>query len=140
LYGLLALSLLGMIFMIGAQRSLVAWLACAVVIGLLVWRWWQQRRFESVFWEQKRKLSVWFEEGQLRASAEDVDLQESESLSDINAIDALEENGSVVRLLVDKEDGTRTIYAGFDDMDAFAREFRLNAPRPSFVAFGWHSQ
>jgi hypothetical protein len=54
------------------------------------------------------------------------------SLSDISAVDALEEKGMVIRLLVDKKDGARAIYAGFNDMEAFAREFRLNVPHAKF--------
>lgn len=119
-------------FLIGAQSSFVAWSICSAVLVLLGWRWWQQHRYESAFWGQKRKLLVWFEDGRLWASADGAPLRESESLSDVSAVDALEEKGSVVRLLVDKADGTRTIYAGFDDMEAFAREFRLNVPGAKF--------
>ena len=132
LYGSLALSVPALVFLLGIQRSLVAWSVCAAIIVLLTWRWWQQRRFESVFWEEKRKLLVWFEDGRLFASTDGVPLSDSESLSEICGIDALDERGSVVRLLVDKKDGTRTIYAGFDDMEAFAREFRSNASQAKF--------
>ena len=132
LYASLALSLPILVFLLDIQHSFVAWSAAAVVIALLVWRWRQQYRYESAFWEQKSKYLVWFEDGRLCASANDVPLPESESLSNISAIDALEEKGSVVRLLVDKKDGTKAIYAGFDDMEAFAREFRLNASQAKF--------
>ena len=132
LFGLLALSIPGLVFLMGVHRSAVAWLACAIVIGLLVWRFWQQHRYESAFWEEKRNILVWLEDGRLFASKEGGPLPDPASLSDISAVDALEEKGMVVRLLVDKKDGTRVIYAGFNDMEAFAREFRLNAPHAKF--------
>jgi hypothetical protein len=132
LYGSLALSLPALIFLLDVQRSVVAWSAGGVVTALLAWRWEQQYRYEAAFWEQKSKYLVWFEDGRLCVSANDVPLPESEPLSDISAIDALEEKGSVIRLLVDKKNGTKTIYAGFDDMEAFAREFRLNASQAKF--------
>ena len=132
LYGSFDLSVAAWVFLLGTQRRLVAWSVCAAIIMLLPWRRWQQRRFESVFWEEKRKLLVWFEDGRLFAATDGVPLSDSESLSEICGIDALEESASVVRLLVDKKDGTKTIYAGFDDMDAFAREFRSNASQAKF--------
>jgi hypothetical protein len=122
----------GLVFLMGAHHSVVAWLACVIVTGLLVWRFWQQHRYESDFWKEKQNVLVWLEDGRLFASKEGMPLPDSVSLSDISAVDALEEKGMVIRLLVDKKDGTRAIYAGFNDMEAFAREFRLNVPQAKF--------
>ncbi len=91
-------------------------------------------RHEAAFWESRRRALIWLEDGRLYVSPEGALKPESdaESLSDVRNVDALEERGKVVRLLVDKEDGTRVMYAGFDDMEAFASEFGLNAPQARF--------
>lgn len=117
--------------MTGAQGSVVAWIVCAGLVAVLAYRAWQMHTYEAAFWEQKRALVVWADAGSLHAEANGVRL-EPESLSDVTCIDALEVRGQLVRLLVDKVDGSRAIYAGFDDMDAFATAFRLNAPRARY--------
>lgn len=132
IHGSLAASVPLLVLLLGAQRSVVAWIACGAVLALAAWRWRQQRIHEAAFWEQKRRLAIWFEDGRLRASSDGVPLSGSEPLDDVTAVDVLIEKGRPTRLLVDRADGRRTIYAGFDDMEAFAREFRLAAPRAKF--------
>lgn len=131
LTGTIALSVVGLVFMMGAQGSVVAWIVCAGLVALLAYRAWQMHKYEAAFWEQKRALVVWIDGGSLHAESNEVRL-ESESLSDVKVVDALEEWGRIVRLLVDKSDGSRTIYAGLDDMEAFATAFRLNVPRAKY--------
>ena len=89
-------------------------------------------RMESDFWKQKSKLEVWFEDGQLFASSDGKVLTAPESLVNVVTIDAQEEKGRIMRLHVDKNDGTKDIYSGFDDMDAFSAEFKINAPGAKF--------
>jgi len=89
-------------------------------------------RFESDFWRQKSKVEVWFEDGRLLASSDRKVLPDPESLLSVAAIDAQEEKGRVVRLHVDRMDGAKSIYFGFDDMDAFSAEFKMNAPQAKF--------
>ena len=99
---------------------------------MLIYRWRQMNRFESDFWKQKSKVEVWFEDGRLFASSDGKVLPDPESLMDVAAIDAQEERGRIVRLHVDKKDGTKDIYSGLDDMDAFAAEFKMNVPQAKF--------
>lgn len=134
MYGSFVAGAIAIVFLLGVQSSFIAWAICVGVIALLVWRWRQMRRYEAAFWESRRKALIWLEGGRLYVSLEGALVPESdaESLSDVRNVDALEERGEVIRLLVDKEDGTRVIYAGFDDMEAFASEFRLNAPQAKF--------
>jgi hypothetical protein len=117
--------------MMGAQGSVVAWIVCAGSVALLAYRAWQMHKYEGAFWEQKRTLLVWVDGGSLHAESNNVRL-ESESLAEVKGVDALEVGGKLVRLLVDKVDGSRTILEGFDDMEAFATAFRLNAPRARY--------
>lgn len=131
LTGAIALSVVGLVFMMGAQGSMVAWIVCAGLVALLAYRAWQMHKYEADFWEQKRALVVWIDGGSLHAESNGARL-ESESLSEVKAVDALEARGRIVRLLVDKLDGGRTIYAGLDDMEAFAAAFRLNTPRARY--------
>jgi hypothetical protein len=127
LTGTIALGLVGLVFMMGVERSIVAWLVCAGLVALLAYRAWQMVRYVARFWEQKRALVVWIDGGSLHAESNGARL-ESQSLSDVRTVDALEVGGRLVRLLVDTADGERTIYAGLDDMEAFATAFRLNTP------------
>lgn len=139
MYGSFIVSTVMLVFLLGVQRSFVAWLVCAGWIALLGWRWRQMHRRESEFWGDRKGLLVWLEDGYLHVSSDGKHLPDPLSLSDVRAIDALEEKGKIVRLLVDKADGVRTTYAGFDDMEAFAVEFKLNAPQAKFrrVRFGF---
>jgi len=132
LYGSFAVSLPVLVVMLGAQRSGVAWAACAALLGLIAWRWWRQRAYEAAFWARKRALQVWFEDGRLQAAADGVPQPPSEPLHEVAAVDVVFERGRPARLLVARPDGSRAVYAGFDDMEAFAREFRLAAPGATF--------
>lgn len=138
----LALSIPGILMLLGLQGSVVAWAVGLALMALLAWRMWQQRVHEAAFWAEKRKLAVWFEHGRLYVGSHDAPLPQSESLQDVTAVDVLVERGQAVRLLVDAKDGSRTIYAGFDDMEAFASEFRLAAPKARFrrVRLGFPSR
>lgn len=137
LYGSFAVSLPLLVFLLGAQGSGVAWAACAALLGLIAWRGWRQRAYEAAFWERKRALAVWFEAGRLHAAADGVPQPQSESLDDVAAVDVVFVKGRPVRLLVDRSERSRTVYAGFDDMEAFAREFRLAAPQAKFRRVRW---
>lgn len=132
LWSALAVAAVLMVFLLGAQRSLVAWLACAALLALLGWRWWQERRAEAAFWSDRRRLEIWFADGQLMAWASEGDAPAPVALAPVRAIDALVAKGRVLRLLVDRDDGTRRLYAGLDDMDAFAEAFRAQAPQARF--------
>lgn len=134
MYGSFVASAVAIVFLLGVQSSFVAWAICVGLIAMLLWRWRQMRLYEAAFWESRRKILIWLDGGRLYASTNGALMAESdtESLSDVRNVDALEERGKIVRLLVDKVDGTRDIYAGFDDMEAFAAEFRLNTPQAKF--------
>lgn len=132
IYASFVLSMPLLVFLLGAQRSAVAWAACAAVLALIAWRWWQQRAWEAAFWERKRGWVVWFEDGCMHAASDGAPLPRTESLEDVAAVDVVFERGKPVRLLADKADGSRTVYTGFDDMDAFAAEFRSAAPHAKF--------
>lgn len=135
-YGFSAVSLVAVVFLAGMQSSFIAWSICAGVVVVLFWRWWQMHRCELEFWKIRSRQVVWLDGGRLHVSVDGAFVSELEaeslSLSDVRNVDALEERGKIVRLLVDKDDGTRAVYAGFDDMEAFASEFRLNTPQAKF--------
>lgn len=96
------------------------------------WKWWKQRQAEAVFWDRRKRLLVWFVDGHLYASSDGVALSPPRNLSDVTAIDAVVVRKSIVRLLVDTQSGDRLLFVGLDDMEAFAGEFRLNAPHACF--------
>jgi len=80
---------------------------------------------ELAFWAERKELTVWFEDGKLvvRSTHE----TRATDLSEYVSLDAVEEKGRIVRVLADRPDGQRDVYAGFDNMEAFAAEFRLHA-------------
>jgi len=116
--------------LLGAQSSVVAWLICAVVCAYAGYQAWRELLVESAFWAGKKDLALSFEDGVLVVRSAHETL--ASDLSEYVSVDAVEEDGRVVRVLADRPDGKRDIYAGFDDMEAFAAEFRLNAPRARF--------
>ncbi|MCB1561634.1 MAG: hypothetical protein KDI75_11175 [Xanthomonadales bacterium] len=120
------------VYMMGFSRYPVAWVACALIVGALAYSSWREKRLEALFWERQKDLVAWFDEGRLFASNNASPEPFVIDLDEFSAVDALEERGVVVRLLADHSNGTRSIIDGFDDMEAFAREFRLNAPRVRF--------
>ncbi|MBN8728877.1 MAG: hypothetical protein J0H15_14430 [Xanthomonadales bacterium] len=110
----------------------VAWIMSTLVIAFWAWHWWKQQRQEAAFWESRRNLVIWLEEGRLWVHEPGLAAPNSEALDWVDSIDAVVERGRVVRLLVDDRSGNRRVYAGFHDMDAFATAFRRQAPRARF--------
>lgn len=104
----------------------------ATYMAWIGWKWWKQRQAEAVFWDQRKRLLVWFEDGHLHASSNGVSLLPPKNLSDVTGIDAVVGRGGIHRLLVDARSGERFLFVGLNDMEAFAGEFRLNAPQARF--------
>lgn len=88
--------------------------------------------YELEFWKNRRELVVWLDGGRVYVTTDGASESVTESLCDVRSVDAVEERGKIVRLLVDKSDGTRVMYAGFNDMEAFTSEFRRNTPQAKF--------
>lgn len=120
-------------------QTRMAWILSALCTSLFIWQFWKERQREARFWNSRRDLVVWLDDGRLWASRPGLEHPEFEELDEVHAVDAVVERGEVVRLLVDDRDGKRTIYAGFDDMEAFAAAFRSNTPKARFrrVRFGF---
>ncbi|MHC9085588.1 hypothetical protein ACYX7E_11235 [Luteimonas sp. RIT-PG2_3] len=116
-------SAVALVWLMGVQHSPLAWTVCAAWLAWLAWSWWRERGVERELWAFRQPIRVWFADGRLHV--DDGHGQSVEqSFDQVAAVEAIEAKGRVVRLLVDRKDGARDVYAGYDDMDAFASEFR----------------
>ncbi|MCX7557239.1 hypothetical protein OS187_10490 [Xanthomonadaceae bacterium JHOS43] len=122
-----------MLWLWNAWRSPWGWALCLVFILWCARGWWREAQSEQQFWESRRGLRVWLVDGRLHVSDGELETEVPDDLGDVRAIDAIvDRKGRVERLLVERGEGRKGLYLGFDDMDAFAREFRMHAPQARF--------
>lgn len=112
-------------------RGPVFWSLAGVYLTYTLWQCAGLRRFERARWDNKRRYEVWFEPGVMHVAVPLVPA-ELVPLDSIVSIEAVMERSRVARLLVDDCSGERSIYSGFEDMEAFARDFRVAAPHARF--------
>lgn len=121
----------GLVFLLGAQRFWQAWVAALAWCAMCGWSWRRQHLAESRDWEIKRKIVVYFEDGELVAKSGAEFFRQS--LADLRSIEVYGTRWrGRERLVAVDESGTRRIYAGYDDMEAFVRDFRNQAPRAAY--------
>lgn len=121
---------IAVVFWLGLEKKPLAWVCAIAAAGYFLYLARRVRNAEVTFWNARKDLAVWFEGGRLivrSASATD-----SIDLSAYLSVDAVIERGRVVRLLADRSNDERDIYAGYDDMESFATEFCANARNARF--------
>lgn len=113
------------------RNGLVFWAVASVYLGYAIWQALREQRFERERWEVKRRYELWFEPGVMHVA---VPLVQGETLplDSIVNIEAVVERSRIARLLVEDRSGERSIYSGFEDMNAFARDLRNAAPQARF--------
>ncbi|NYZ62865.1 hypothetical protein [Luteimonas deserti] len=116
---------------LGRPDGAVFWSFAGLYLVYAAWQAVRERRFERQRWEVKRRYEVWFEPGVMHVAVPLVP-GESLPLDSIVNIEAIIERSRVTRLLVDDRSGERAIYSGFEDMAAFAHDFRDAAPHAPF--------
>lgn len=112
-------------------RGPVFWSLAGVYLMYTLWQAARLHRFERARWDNKRRYEVWFGPGVMHVAVPLVPA-ESVPLDSIVSIEAVMERSRVARLLADDRSGERSIYSGFEDMAAFARDFRDSAPQARF--------
>lgn len=111
--------------------STIFWIVSALALAYAIWQGWRESVFERTRWEEKRRLEVWFEPGVIHMRRNTGE-HEAHALDGVTSIEAITVGGRVTRLLVDDSTGQRTIYTGFEDMEAFADDLRRAIPKVPF--------
>lgn len=126
------------LWLTGLWVSPWAWAVFAALFALALYYGLRDERLEVARWEDRRQLEVRVRDGALHVSRIGGG-EQVESLGDVVSIEAILDGERVTRVLVDRPDGSRSVYAAFEDMDAFAADLRLAVPqaryrrmRPSF--------
>jgi hypothetical protein len=121
----------------GDNRLLTGCLLLVCVIA--TWRAWREWRRERHDRARIWRLTLRFDDGTLYLH-DGAGIRELSDLHAVVAVDAIGSRRRIERILVDARDGSRTLFAGLRDMDAFLVNC---APRPRprvTVAWQWDSR
>ena len=129
-YAALVLAFPAVLVWLGYATSLGAWAVALLGMGYMARQALRMRRAEQQFWNARKDLVAMFADGRLLTTCHGE--PQAFDLAVYAAVDAVMERGRVVRLLADQAAGNRDIYAGYDDMQSFAAEFKRHARTARF--------
>ncbi|GGD34610.1 hypothetical protein [Pseudoxanthomonas indica] len=120
-----------LVVLMGAHVFWQAWVVSLLWCAYGSWRWYRESRAETADWATQRKIVVRFVDGDLIAENGSESIRVS--LSDVKSIEVYgTRRRGPERLIAIDAKANRTVYAGYEDMDAFVRDFRAQAPRAQY--------